>query len=80
MPIRRFIKIDMESAEIDRLNVAYAKALRMLDLVDRNDPVTEIVAEKVIEVGTSGAMDPRQIADTVAMYFRKTRHRDDTGE
>jgi hypothetical protein len=80
MPIRRFIKVEMGSAEINRLNLAYARALRMLDLVDRDDPVTDIVAEKVVEVGTSGAMDPREIADTVALYFRKTRHREDGGE
>jgi hypothetical protein len=42
----------MRSAEINRLNIAYAKTLRMLDLVDRFDPVTEIVAKKVINVGT----------------------------
>jgi hypothetical protein len=80
MPIRRFIKVEMGSAEINRLNVAYARALRMLDLVDRDDPVTDIVAEKVVEVGSSGAMDPREIADRVALYFRKTRHREDGGE
>ena len=32
MPIRRYITVEMESAEIKRLNSAYAKALRMLDL------------------------------------------------
>jgi hypothetical protein len=34
MPIRKFIKGEMGSAEIKRLNLAYTKALRMLDLVD----------------------------------------------
>jgi hypothetical protein len=71
MPIRQFIKVEMESAEIKRLNIAYAKALRMLDLVDRSDPITELVAKKVIEVGTSGVTDPQEIADTVVSHFRK---------
>ena len=70
MPIRRYITVEMESAEIKRLNSAYAKALRMLDLVDRSDPVTEIVANKVIEVGTSGVTDPQEIADAVVSHFR----------
>ena len=71
MPIRRYITVEMESAEIKRLNSAYAKALRMLDLVDRSDPVTEIVAKKVLEVGTSGVTDPQEIAEIVVSNFRK---------
>jgi len=74
MPIRKFIKGKMELAEIKRLNLAYAKALRALDLVDRIDPVTRIVAEKVIKVGTSGVTDPEEIADTVVGHFHKTWH------
>ena len=61
----------MGSAEIKRLNSAYAKALRMLDLVDRMDPIAEIVANKVIEVGTSGVTDPQEIAEAVVNHFRK---------
>ena len=71
MPIRRYITVEMESTEIKRLNSAYAKALRMLDLVDRMDPVTEIVAHRVIEVGTSGVTDPQEIAEIVVSHFRK---------
>ena len=64
MPIRRYITVEMESAEIKRLISAYTRALRMLDLVDRRDPVTEMVAKKVIEVGTSGVAGPRDISVT----------------
>jgi hypothetical protein len=38
-------------------------ALRVLDLVDRNDLVCEIVASKIIEIGTNGIHDPREIAE-----------------
>ena len=71
MPIRQYIKVEMGSADINRLNVAYAKALRMLDLIDRSDPITEIVAQRVIEAGTSGVTDPQEIADAVVSHFRK---------
>jgi hypothetical protein len=37
-------------------------ALNALYLIDRDDPVCEIVAGKVIEVGTDGIRDPREIA------------------
>ena len=43
----------------------------MLELVDRRDPVTEMVAKKVIEVGTSGVTDPQEIAEMVVSHFRK---------
>ena len=71
MPIRRYITVEMESAEMKRLNSAYPRALRMLDLVDRRDPVTEMVAKKVIDVGTSGVTDPQEIAEIVVNHFRK---------
>jgi hypothetical protein len=31
-------------------------------LVDRNDPITGIVAKKIIEIGRSGLDDPAQIS------------------
>jgi hypothetical protein len=70
MPIKQFIKVELASAEINRLNVAYAKALRMLDLVDRNDPIADMVGKKVVEVGTSGVIDPQEIVAAVVRHFR----------
>ena len=69
MPIRRYITVEMESAEIKRLDSAYAKALRKLDLVDRSDPVTEMVAKKVVDVGTSGVTDHQEIAVAECQNF-----------
>jgi len=40
--------------EAGRLVAAYERTLRALHLVDRNDPVTQIVAKKVIEIGERG--------------------------
>ena len=68
MPIQRYIKV--EPAELNRLNVAYAQALRML--VDRFDPVAENVAKEVADAGNSGLTDPREIAKIAVGRFRKT--------
>jgi hypothetical protein len=38
----------MEPDEISRLVAAYEQALRGIGLVDRGDPIAEIVAKKVI--------------------------------
>ena len=64
MPINRLLrgsKIDAEKVEL--LDRAFELALHSLGLVDRNDPMTELVAEKVIEVHELGVNDPAEIAD-----------------
>jgi hypothetical protein len=55
MPIRRLLKDNGLAGpeDVERLNRAYSYALRSLHLVDRNDPITEIVAKNVIEVGAA---------------------------
>jgi hypothetical protein len=63
MPINRLLaRSNVLPAEIKNLNLAFNKALRALHLVNRNDPVTEIVARKVIEIGATGIRDPTEIA------------------
>jgi hypothetical protein len=47
--------------EDSRLVAAYERTLRTLDLVDRNDPITQIVAKKIIEIGNRGG-DALEIA------------------
>jgi hypothetical protein len=62
MPINRLLKDSkLAPEEIARLNKAYTFTLRSLSLVDRNDPLAEIVARKVIEIGAS-VHDPSEIA------------------
>jgi len=65
MPINRLLEgSGLGPEEIDRLNRAYTYALRSLHLVDRNDPIADIVARKIIEVGATGISDPEQISKT----------------
>ena len=52
--------VDPEQATM--LYAAYEIALRSLGLVDRNDPITELVAKKIIEIGRAGVHDPAQIS------------------
>jgi hypothetical protein len=65
MTIRRLLKANRLAGlqEVEqRLNRAYRDALRSLHLVDRNDPIAEIVAKTVIEIGASGVRDPSEIS------------------
>jgi hypothetical protein len=70
MPINRLLNDGVFAPEeIDALNQAYDIALTRLCLVDRNDPITEIVAKKVVDVARSGITDPAQIADITVKSF-----------
>jgi hypothetical protein len=63
MPINRLLKDSkLPPDDIERLRQAYTFTLHSLNLVDRNDPVTEIVARKVIQIGAS-VHDPVEIAE-----------------
>ncbi len=48
--------------EIELLELAYRQTLHSLGLVDRDDPIAEMIAKKVIEIGATGVRDPREIA------------------
>jgi hypothetical protein len=63
MPLNRLLNgKSFGPEEVARLVVAYQATLRALHLVDRNDPITEIVVKKIIEVGQRGIHDPAQIS------------------
>ncbi len=47
--------------DISWLVAAYEDCLRILNVADRSDPVTERLAKKIIEIGQTGMRDPVQI-------------------
>ena len=64
MPINRLLRDSKLGPEkIERLNRAFAHALDSMSLVDRNDPLTELIAKQIIEVGADGDRDPTEIAE-----------------
>lgn len=63
MPLDRLLRTrGMGSEDSKILRQAFSLALNGLHLVDRNDPICEIVARKIIEIGLDGTRDPREIA------------------
>jgi hypothetical protein len=51
-----------EPKDVERLAMAYEQTLRALRLKDRADPITQLVAEKIIAVGRMGIEDPEAIS------------------
>jgi hypothetical protein len=70
MPISRLLKDGkIRPEEFERLDRAFTFTLKSLSLVDRDDPLCEIVARKVIEIAASGTHEPREIAKIAAKEF-----------
>ena len=49
--------------EIEAMTAAYEAALLDLGLVDRDDPITEIVAAAIVSIASRGERDPTMIKD-----------------
>ena len=66
MPIRRMLAgSKLGKDEIEILTRAFDKALCSLSVVDRNDPLTEMIAQRIIEIGATTIRDPAEIAKMV---------------
>jgi hypothetical protein len=67
MPINRLFRDGkIEPEDVERLNRAFTYALQRLHLVDRNDPICDIVARKVVEIDRAGTRDPEEISELAA--------------
>lgn len=50
------------SGEAERFNQAFTRTLRSLNLIDRDDPLCDFIARKIIEIDAAGIHDPKEIA------------------
>ena len=48
--------------ETSRITEAYGQALQTLCVKDRDDPLTEMIAKKIIKITQTGVHDPAEIA------------------
>ena len=63
MAIYRLLQnLPMGPEEISRLAAAYEQTLLALRLTDRNDPITEMIAKKIIEIAQTGVKEPARIS------------------
>jgi hypothetical protein len=64
MPIYRLLQNSpFGPDEIKVLTDAYERTLRKLSLIDRNDPIAEIIAKKIIELGQRGVRQTEQLIE-----------------
>jgi hypothetical protein len=63
MPIYRLLQnMPMGPEAISRLTTAYEQALRTIGIVDRDDPLAELLARKIIEIAQTGVREPSDIS------------------
>jgi len=49
--------------EIAVLTDAYERTLRTLSVVDRSDPITQLIAKKIIELGQRGVREAKKLSE-----------------
>ena len=71
MPIYPLLKSQgsFEPEEVAMLGNIFEDVLRTLGLVDRQDPVTEMVATKLVEVAKAGVRDPIRLKALTIQAF-----------
>jgi hypothetical protein len=71
MPIIRLLEREAFGPEdITVLVAAFEDALSTLGLVNRADPLTELVAKKIIECAQTGERDPIRLRDCALKSLR----------
>ncbi|WP_246230619.1 hypothetical protein [Bradyrhizobium cytisi] len=71
MAIYRLLeKHPMGAEEVKCLVAAYEQTLRALGIQDRGDPLAELVARKVFEIGQEGLKQPGQICKLAVKELR----------
>jgi hypothetical protein len=64
VPIYRLLKGSAFAPDdIKLLSDAFEGALRELQLVDRTDPATELIAKRIIELAQRGERDPNRLRE-----------------
>jgi hypothetical protein len=64
MPIRQFLGTQpLIPEELDAMNKAFSAALKKLGLHDLKDPMTTIVAHRIIDAVLAGERDPIRLSE-----------------
>jgi hypothetical protein len=76
MPLTPYLKEGVfDPSAIEAMNAAFVDACAQMQLAKRDDPFTQIVARKVIDIGGTGERDPKRIAELVLLAMKQTDQR-----
>ena len=70
MPIRQLLDSNaFNPEEVTMLRDVFEDTLRALQFVDRSDPVTSLIAKKIIELARRGERDPARLRQAAVQAF-----------
>jgi hypothetical protein len=79
MPITPYLGNSSFQPElIDSMGVALVNSCRSLGLVDRTDPATKLVAEKIIELARNGETDAHGLYNGAMKFFEAEKREYET--
>ena len=71
MPFAKyFANGDFTVGQKRTLELVFSYTLHRLNLVDRNDPVSEIVARKIVDAGKDNCGDATALTEKVMRHFQ----------
>jgi hypothetical protein len=76
MPLAPYLQVGVfEPPAIEAMTTAYLAVCESLRLASRDDPFTEIVARKVIEIAGTGEREPARIRDLTLLALKESGDR-----
>ena len=79
MPIRQLLDSNaFNPEEVSMLCDVFEDTLRALQLVDRSDPVTSLIAKKIIELARRGERDPARLRQAAVQAFSDASEHSET--
>ena len=79
MPIRQLLDSNaFNPEEVTMLCDVFEDTLRALQFVDRSDPVTSLIAKKIIELARRGERDPARLRQAAVRAFSDAHEHSET--
>jgi hypothetical protein len=79
MPIQQLLDSNaFNPEEVTILRDVFEDTLRALKLVDRSDPITALIAKKIIELARRGDRDPARLRQAAVQAFSDAPERLET--
>jgi hypothetical protein len=72
MPLPPYLKEAVfEPKAIEAMDAAFDAVCKSLQLLNHHDPITEIVARKIIDIARMGEHDPHRMHNLVLLEFKQ---------
>jgi hypothetical protein len=76
MPLTPYLKgAVFEPKAIEAMNTAFEAVCKTLQLLNRDDPLTQLVARTIIDVARSGEHEPQRIHDLALLALKEQDQR-----